>query len=42
MGTPDVRIETGLNKYVWSHGVRLVDFHFLMYKLISCIKLNIF
>merc|ERR1712048_76263 len=24
MGTPDVRIDTGLNKYVWSHGVRNV------------------
>merc|ERR1712189_77029 len=24
MGTPDVRIDTSLNKYVWSHGVRNV------------------
>merc|ERR1712168_175257 len=24
MGTPDIRIDTGLNKYVWSHGVRNV------------------
>merc|ERR1712113_587428 len=24
MGTPDVRVDTGLNKYVWSHGVRNV------------------
>jgi len=24
MGTPDVRIDTGLNKYVWGHGIRNV------------------
>ncbi|XP_004206070.1 large ribosomal subunit protein eL31 [Hydra vulgaris] len=24
MGTTDVRIDTGLNKYVWSHGIRNV------------------
>merc|ERR1712026_62869 len=26
MGTPDVRIDTGLNKYIWSHGVKNVPF----------------
>ena len=22
MGTTDVRVDTGLNKYIWSHGIR--------------------
>eukprot|EP00794_Sanderia_malayensis_P006976 gene6976-7761_t len=26
MGTPDVRIDTGLNKHVWSKGIRNVPF----------------
>lgn len=24
MGTPDVRMDTGLNKQIWSRGIRLV------------------
>jgi ribosomal protein L31E len=27
MGTPDVRIETRLNKHIWSQGVRWEDIH---------------
>eukprot|EP00112_Aurelia_sp_Birch-Aquarium-sp1_P012468 Seg2622.1 transcript_id=Seg2622.1/GoldUCD/mRNA.D3Y31 product="60S ribosomal protein L31" pseudo=true protein_id=Seg2622.1/GoldUCD/D3Y31 len=26
MGTPDVRIDTGLNKHIWSKGIRNVPF----------------
>ena len=26
MGTPDVRVDTGLNKYIWSKGIRYVCF----------------
>lgn len=28
MGTPDVRIDTRLNKQLWSKGIRLVSFFF--------------
>ena len=27
MGTPDVRVDTNLNKHVWSKGIRYVDKH---------------
>lgn len=29
MGTPDVRIETRLNKHIWSQGVRFVSLNLL-------------
>ena len=32
MGTPDVRVDTNLNKHVWSKGIRCVIFHFVSLK----------
>lgn len=42
MGTPDVRIDTRLNKHVWSKGIRLVQLKIWMcYVNLVITKLNL-
>lgn len=33
MGTPDVRVDTRLNKFLWSKGVRYVQYNNIKYNL---------
>lgn len=42
MGTPDVRIDTRLNKQLWSKGIRLVKFiiHYYLYDRINIINIT--